>query len=241
MKFPVSVTTLFFPSRCVVCDKVTSHGRMICGNCEKYLVHPAEKRRRCDICFLPPEICGCGKNRYYEKLSAPFLSVSPALRSVYKMKFDGKLYRIKPFAHFMKLALDERGLTEQIDVISFIPMHRSGQTKRGYNQAEELAKALSKETGIECVPLLHKCVKTPPQHTMKTSAMRTGNLLGAYEPIHENTELFKDKTVLLTDDIITSGSTLNEAAKTLLIFGADKVFVTAAVSTPKKQHKTADK
>ena len=70
---------------------------------------------------------------------------------------------------------------------------------------------------------------------------RQGNLLGVYEPIEEKIHLIEDRRILLVDDIITTGATLNEAAKTLLIFGAKNVSVAAAAGRrrvhPKKKGK----
>ena len=234
MKLPDALLRLLYPPQCVVCGEPLPRDRMICPSCERYLNHPADKKR-CPVCFLPTDRCGCGKRLYYEQVAAPFLRDTPARYAVDRMKFRYRLDLVRPLAYFMKAALDERGMTDKADLITFIPMDRKQQKRKGYNQAEELAGELSKQTGLPCLPLLEKYLRTAPQHESPSRLCRSGNLLGAYEPIRENIPVFAGKSVLLTDDIITTGATFNEAAKTLLIFGADKVYGAAAMMTPKEK------
>lgn len=223
---------LFYPPCCIVCETPLRDG-ILCPDCERILNHPAV-RNRCPVCFLPADRCGCGKRLYYEQVAAPFLRNTPARQTVDKMKFRGRLDLVKPLAQCMKLALDERAMTEKADLITYIPMDRRKEKKRGYNQAALLAEALAEQTGLPCLPLLEKYTQTPTLHKTKTRLKRPGALLGAYEPIREAIPSFAGKNVLLTDDIVTTGATFNEAAKTLLIFGAEKVYGTAAMLTPKE-------
>lgn len=234
MRLPEALLRLLYPSRCVVCGEPLPKDAMICPGCEQYVNHPA-KKNRCAVCFLPADRCGCGKKLYYDRVAAPFLRDTPAKRTVDSMKFNGRLDLVRPLAVFMKLALDERGMTENVDLITFIPMDKRKERKKGYNQAEELAKELSKQTGLPCLPLLEKYGRTPSQHERPTYLSRSGNLLGAYEPIRTAIPAFEGKRVLVTDDIVTTGATVNEAAKTLLIFGAESVSCAAAMLTPKKR------
>lgn len=234
MKLPGFLLRLLYPPRCVVCGEPLPQDLMICPGCEGYLNHPAQKRR-CPVCFLPHERCGCGKKLYYEQVAAPFLRDTPARHSVDRMKFNGRLDLVRPLAYFMKQALDERGMTDKADLITFIPMDPKRQRAKGYNQAEELAKELSKLTGLPCRPLLEKYMRAPAQHERPTRLSRTGNLLGVYEPIRAEIPSFEGKRVLIADDIVTTGATLNEAAKTLLIFGAETAYGAAAMLTPKSK------
>lgn len=235
MKLTERLLGALFPPRCVVCREPMPRDRLICPRCETYVNHPAPPRGRCWVCFLPKGQCVCGKKRHYEAVAAPFLSDTPAKASVYAMKFRQQLDLIRPLGFFMKQALDERELTERADLITCIPMGRKARRERGYNQAEELAKEVAKLTGLPFVPLLEKVQETPPQHGLPSRLSRSGNLLGVYEPVKENIPVFQGKTVLLVDDICTTGATFNEAAKTLLIFGAESVLCAAALLTRKEQ------
>ncbi len=232
MKLRELLGRLFYPPFCIICEAPLARDEILCGDCLKYLNHPAD-RRRCPVCFLPTERCGCGKRLYYEQVAAPFLRDTPAKGAVDRMKFRNRLDLARPLARCMKDALDERSMTEKADLITFIPMDRKKEKKRGYNQAALLAEELAKLTGLPCLPLLEKYTETPTLHETESRLNRPGALLGAYEPIREVIPAFEGTNVLLTDDIVTTGATFNEAAKTLMIFGAEKVYGAAAMLTPK--------
>lgn len=238
MKLKELFGRLFYPPFCIVCDAPLTRDEILCGECRKYLNHPAV-RNRCPVCFLPNDRCGCGKRLYYEQVAAPFLRDTPAKRTVDRMKFNNRLDLIPPLARCMKDALDERNITGKTDLITFIPMDRKKEKKRGYNQAALLAEALAKQTGLPCLPLLEKYMETPTLHETESRLNRPGALLGAYEPIREAIPSFEGKNVLLTDDIVTTGATFNEAAKTLMIFGAEKVYGAAAMLTPKEKKQSS--
>lgn len=233
MKLAKLTADAVYPPRCVVCRKPLPRDRMICPDCEKYLNHPHGSRGRCGVCFLPVKECVCGPKLYYDKLAAPFFGDTPAKQSVYGMKFNRQLDLIRPLAHFMKLSLDERDMTDGVDLITYIPMSRLRRFRKGYDHAEELAKALGKQTGLPCLTLLQRYQKAPQQHTVGRKVMRSGNLLGVFEPLRERIPDIEGKRILLVDDITTTGATFNEAAKTLLIFGADTVCCVSALINPK--------
>ena len=235
MKLREWLVNAVFPPRCAVCREPMDRDRMICPRCERYVNHPAPARGRCPVCFLPKADCVCGKKLYYENLAAPFLGDTPAKPSVYAMKYRRKLWLVRPLAGMMKLALDERDMTERIELIAFVPMGRRDERRRGFNQAEELANELAQLTGLPCAALLEKVQDAPPQHEAPSRLARSGNLLGVYEPVKERIPEFTGKSVLVVDDISTTGATFNETAKTLLIFGADKVYCAAALLNPKKK------
>ena len=106
---------------------------------------------------------------------------------------------------------------------------------RTYNQAQQFALALGDILQIPCEETIIKPHDTPNQHDLP-AVLRHGNLTGVFELPPEKEALIKDKVILLADDITTTGSTLREAAKTLLIFGAKEVRgVCIARSSAEKQ------
>ena len=110
-----------------------------------------------------------------------------------------------------------------------VPMHRDDFLTRGYNQAVLLAKTVAED--IEA-PLLNKVlikkIRNKPQHTLSFLERRR-NIRGIFSVTRP--ELIRGKTVLLCDDVTTSGCTLNECAATLLEAGARAVYcVTATVA-----------
>ncbi len=114
-------------------------------------------------------------------------------------------------------------------------MDRRHEKKRGYNQAQLLCAELHELTGLPLFPLLYKCEQTGTQHDIQSFLFRSGNALGIFEPVKENLSRIEGKRILIADDILTTGSTMNEAAKTLLIFGADTVYAAAAAAVPRRR------
>ncbi|MBR0509014.1 MAG: ComF family protein [Clostridia bacterium] len=234
MRLLKDLAAAVFPQRCLVCDRLIEKDRYLCGECEKLRLNYPQRSPTCDICGLRLEKCGCRTRLLYEKAVFPLPYEGKVRASLQKLKFKGYLDKVEGFAALIQTALGERGLTEKIDVITFIPMMKDAEYRRGYNQAQVLAEALAKRTGIPCERLLEKICDTPVQHSLSAD-MRRGNLLGAYEPPEDKRATVAGKTILVTDDILTTGSTCNEAAKTLLIYGAEAVYCAAAAATPRKE------
>ena len=107
------------------------------------------------------------------------------------------------------------------DFIACIPLTKKGKRERGYNQSELIAKEIAKQL---CLPfystILVKLFDNRPQHKLP-AAERTGNVAGVFECTEP--ELAEGKKILLIDDIKTTGATLNECAKILLLNGAQEV------------------
>jgi len=117
---------------------------------------------------------------------------------------------------FQALCLDH-----PVDLIVPVPLHVRRLRQRGFNQALLLAKELSKRTGIRYGQrVLRKVKDTPFQSTLKGTERRK-NIKGAFHV--NNTEEARGKSILLVDDVCTTGATVNECARTLLNGGAERV------------------
>jgi ComF family protein len=106
-------------------------------------------------------------------------------------------------------------------------MTKRSQINRGYNQAEELAKEVSRRSGIAVEELLVKVKETTPQKTLSKKDRMT-NLIGAYRVLDEDACL--GKRIILVDDIMTTGSTGSECTRMLEKAGAKEVFFLCATS-----------
>ena len=128
------------------------------------------------------------------------------------------------------------GIPVKCDVIIPVPMHRSAKSERGYNQAELISKELSR---IFDLPVDSKNViksrRTAAQKKLNR-IQRQSNLKGAFS-IRDDT-LIKGKTILLVDDVCTTGSTLRELTALLTEHGAKAVYCAACCKTP--PHKRQD-
>ena len=221
----------FFPDRCPVCDRPFRGEGAVCPDCVGERLK-APSGAACPVCGLPLRDCVCGRRLYYQKAAFPFLYRGGVKNSVQKMKFRGRLDLVEPFAAEMCAAAERRGLFEDAELVTFVPARPVARFRRGYNQAEELARAVAKRAGLPAARLLVKCEKNETQHALPLS-LRRGNMLGVFDPAPESEAQLAGKTVILVDDIMTSGNTLNEAAKTLMIFGAEKVYCLCAAARPR--------
>ena len=120
-------------------------------------------------------------------------------------------------------------LAGQYDLITWIPVSAERLKKRGYDQAMLLAMSAALELGDVAVETLKKPVDTPAQSSLDGPEARKSNVLGAY--CVPEAVLVEGKRILLIDDVVTTGATLEEASRTLLDSGAKEV-VAAALAQP---------
>lgn len=152
-------------------------------------------------------------------------------KELHKFKFQGKSYLYKGFGEILIYTIEEMGLKNKIDAIIFVPMHSRKKAQRGYNQSELLAKYVAENLEI---PLLKNHLlksKWTEEQNKLGKVERMTNLKNSFKAI--NTNDFKDKDILLIDDIITTGATMEECAKTLVESGAKTVYGLALTSSVK--------
>ncbi len=106
-------------------------------------------------------------------------------------------------------------------IIAPIPLHPGRERKRGFNQAELLAKFIGTKLNLEFTIALKKIKNTKPQAQLKNSEERIKNMEECFRIT--NPELVENKNVILIDDVFTSGATMNEAVKILKNCGAKKI------------------
>ncbi len=217
-----------FPKRCVLCTQVITPEKDACANCLKDL--PRVLPPVCIKCGRGKSECLCRNYRfYYSGLTAPFYYEGVIGKSIRNFKFRGKTGHADFFAKEMTVAVKNQFAGKNFDLITCVPLTKNSYKIRGFNQSFLLAKAIGGALNIEISgDLIVKIYDTPAQHTM-TSSMRRGNLAGVFDVARP--DVVKGKMILLCDDVATTGSTINECAKMLLLYGAKEVCcVTAAVT-----------
>jgi ComF family protein len=201
-----------------------------------------------DVLF-PPKEGSIGVSSLSLQVFLPLLSVTRDIRndsvsilpyrntlvreSVHALKYKRQKYIGSLFGQLLHDAL----LEDVADWISFgngealliipIPLSEKRRKERGYNQAEQIARAFVGETRelILVTDLLGRTKDTGSQTTQEGREARIQNLKGAFTVL--NKEKIAGKTIVLIDDVITTGATMDEAKQTLLKAGARKVYAVA--------------
>ena len=147
-------------------------------------------------------------------------------KPVLALKHADRLDLVPAFGRWLERT--GRELLSQTDVIVPVPLHRLRLWKRRYNQSAELARALSRFSGVPLdVHSLWRTRKTPSQGEMPSASARRRNVRGAFAVPRERKPAVEGKKMLLVDDVLTTGATANACARALKRAGAAKVFVLA--------------
>lgn len=226
---------IIYPRRCAYCGKVIEYSRMMCKKCESEL--PRINGVICPKCAREKDKCNCkGAENYFHSIAAPFYFEGCVRHGVHVFKFRNGFRNYEAYSLEMADTVRKRFSDVDFDFITEIPMTRKSIKKRGYNQSSYLAKGISENLGIEYKPdVISKIYETKKQHNIGYF-LRKGNLAGVFDV--KNPSEVKDKTILLCDDISTTGETLNECAKMLWLYGAKDVYcITLAVTQYKKKNK----
>jgi ComF family protein len=110
-------------------------------------------------------------------------------------------------------SMEERLRAEKPDVVIPVPLHWRRRWQRGFNQSQILARVLAKHLRLPCKPRWLRRIRSTPQQTGQTASFRRDNVRGAFRA-RQGLRL-EGKTVLLVDDVLTTGSTASEAARAL--------------------------
>jgi ComF family protein len=221
-----------FPCRCVSCGEPVS-GKMnhLCSEC-RGLMKPLDNG--CSVCsgVIHDGRCTiCGDRKFYPDRHLSLFSYEKVSRAaVHSLKFEGMKHVYKVFLPYICSSIDS--FNEQIDIVTFVPMNRKKMVKRGYNQSKLLAGGVGIKTGIEFKELLRELSNSSPQRSLNYNE-RFINVIDRYETVN-NTKL-KDKVILLIDDVFTTGATINECSRQLILSGAAKVFSITVVRSDLKK------
>ena len=210
MKLLDTVLNLVFPPKCIFCGKIVEDSRnltcSVCASCLPFRENKAffQKEGYIDICY------------------APFYYRDTVRDSLHRFKFGGCSHYADEYSKYILSALPS---DLRVDLISYVPLSRKRFRERGYNQAELIAGKLSEYLMLDSKRLLYKNIHNRAQSSTTSLQERKSNVTGVYFPADLSCE--QGKTVLLIDDIITSGSTLNECARVLKENGVASVICAA--------------
>ena len=174
---------------------------------------------------LEQEYCrDCSRNKHFFIKGTALYDQGSMAESVFRFKYGNR----PEYARFYGRDLYEkkRGFLEQVkpDALVPVPIHWSRMRRRGYNQAQLIARELSKYSGIPVrEKLIRRCVKTAPLKDLGPLE-RQNNLKKAFKICQNDVKL---STIVIIDDIYTTGSTVDDMAKLLMASGIQKVYYVA--------------
>lgn len=226
-----SVTALFFPDGCVVCGKATDDAAMCAGCREKigYIREPI-----CPRCGRPfasgkgvSHIClDCvnGENKFI--MSRAVFEYNEAIaKLIQRFKFGDRVSLVSFFADELEKLYGIQYRGAGVDALVPVPLSRQRLRRRSYNQSLLLANALAERLSLPVYPhVLEKVIETPPQSKL-SAEMRRENVKHAYN-VSDGKPL-KGKKVLLIDDVVTTGSTINACTRAFRRAGIKQVYVMA--------------
>ena len=122
-----------------------------------------------------------------------------------------------------------RDLAGRFDLVAWVPVSRKRRRERGYDQAQLLAEQVADLLQMPVCHCLKKVRDNPPQSGVETPEERRKNVRGRYMPL--DPEQFENKRILLVDDVITTGETMEECSRVLCTAGAEQVVCAALAMT----------
>lgn len=216
-----SFNTDFIQSNCLLCGSPSEKNWCLCNPCRlelPYIEHSCKTCgssvpldvKRCGACIVdPPKTNQVVTILHY---------VSPVDYLVKKMKYHNQLEIAQLFGKLLVKQLETQQESWPDQIIP-VPLHSSRLQQRGYNQAVEIARTVSKALNI---PMnLTNCIRTrptEPQFELSLDKRKT-NVKNAFDIVHE----IDAKHVAIIDDVMTTGSTVNELTSALLKSGIEKV------------------
>lgn len=233
---------LVFPNTCSVCSCPLIRESFICGSCVgeiKYL----DELSQCSVCGTPFGFFDSGDGRENEVESAPAAHMCgkcvkgafsfEKARSVvfydgrlrdmlHEFKYEGRLSH----EHFFTEVIVENFPYDagEFDAVLPVPLHISKLRAREYNQSAVIAQNLASRTGMEHDLFgLRKTRETRPQFELKSERDRRRNVRGAFSVSEQ--DVYGGKSLLLVDDVFTTGATTEECSRVLLESGASRVSV----------------
>jgi len=228
---------VFLPPICHICHSfIPNAGTLhICKTCRDSL--PLVSSPLCPVCGIP--FIGTGSDHrcsaclsnppHFDTARAHFLYEGPIRDLIHSFKYNRKTHLRNPLALMTLEGMSVFLVNQNPHLIIPVPLHRSRLRQRGFNQAVLLGRAISHQLSLPMSPnTLARTRPTEPQIDL-SAAQRQVNVKGAFTV--SKPDQVAGKRILLLDDVMTTGSTMNECAKELKKAGADVVIAATIART----------
>lgn len=198
---------LLYPRRCVFCEAFLDKTSFedVCPDCREKLPYTKNK--------------AATRGEFFSDCLSPLYYTALAREAIHRFKFMRKPSYAGQMGRMIAYCILAAGVG--CDIVTWVPVSIRRLRKRGYCQAKLLAEVVAGCLGAECRPFLKKQRHTPPQSSLSGRAARKANVSGAFRTIHCGE--IAGRKILLIDDVITTGATLSECTRMLLMAGAREV------------------
>ena len=219
----------FFPPLCAACgERLVEGEEVVCDNCRQSFTEvPKPWCPRCgagEVKANQKDCKACPEKPVGFDLARAVLLYRGAAREViHTLKYKTRPEVGPVLGRFIFLYLKRELQGENFNAIIPVPLHPARERKRGFNQAELIAEEVARLARIPLIPEALIRIKSTKQQTQLPLEMRRQNVAGAFAM--RTPEPIRGKTILLIDDVYTTGNTVNEASRVLKEGGASKVCV----------------
>ncbi len=232
------IADLMFPPKCIYCGKILppESRPFICGDCMVSIPLKGNKCSKCggDLNFIDNKpVCTTCRTagRYFDGCLASAVYDDKMRDAVLEFKFKYRMYMSNALAVFISEKLREIGINPRnIDYITSVPCDVLRERQRGFDSAGLIAKEISKRLGIPYRNNVVEKIRQARSQRGMTASQRAQNVRGAYKTAAPSA--VKGKSILLVDDIITTGATLTEVSRVLKRSGAAYVFTAVIAKAP---------
>jgi ComF family protein len=231
-KFGGALADFVFPRLCCGCgERVFEAKRLVCCQCEATL--EALRLPVCVTCGREDCPAGegltcddCPEGTIYFQAARAFTQFSGTAKVlVEKLKYSGRTEFAPLMARYMARVCFTEFKKAEFSAVVPVPLFSARRRERGFNQSEELARFLGSQLYLQVKPDLLRRIRSTGTQTRLSRRERAENIRGAFEA--SAIEEIAGKTLLLVDDVHTTGATLNECAKALKEAGAAAVYCIA--------------
>lgn len=229
-----NILDVIFPKRCIFCEKALAIGEKerVCAECSKRMIYTSEPYcMKCgkELENTEKEYCSdCEKRQHiYDRGVSVFRYGDDVRKAILRLKYSNRRENGKYFGSVMAKKYGQLIRQWNAEAIIPVPIHSSRRRKRGYNQAEIIADELSQNTGVPVDSfLIERQKKTLPQKELNDND-RKKNVECAFKICRS---IVKYKSVVVIDDIYTTGYTIDECARVLKNAGVKNIyFITVSI------------
>ena len=210
MRWIHALLDLVFPPKCILCGKLLKKGETdLCKHCRvETPEYPSGKR----------------KLQFLDSFTSVWYYKEYPRSSILRYKFGGRRNYACGYGRLLAMKV-QKEMPEPFDCVTWVPVSSLRKLTRGFDQVELLSHNVGKELEVPSIALLKKIRHNRRQSGIADAAQRRANVLGAYRAIELS--YIQGKKILLLDDVLTTGATVEECARVLLTAGAKEVHCAA--------------